>query len=81
LTGTDARITTQTYVADEVPYSRAVFSYGIERGVASIILKSFLLISLIIIVSLASLLKKKTDTPIEDSEKKILNFPDFPKKK
>ncbi|MGA2699330.1 MAG: hypothetical protein ABSE74_06790 [Methanoregula sp.] len=26
-------------------------------------------------------LKKKTDTPIKDSEKKILNFPDFPKKK
>ena len=58
LTGTDARITNQTYVADEVPYSRAVFSYGIERDVASTILKFFLPISLIIIVSLASLLMK-----------------------
>ncbi len=51
-------ITNQTYVADEVPYSRAVFSYGIERDVASTILKFFLPISLIIIVSLASLLMK-----------------------
>jgi len=58
LTGTDARITNQTYVADEVPYSRAVFSYGIERDVASTILKFFLPISLINIVSLASLLMK-----------------------
>jgi hypothetical protein len=58
LTGADARITNQTYVTDEVPYSRAVFSYGIERDVASTILKFFLPISLIIIVSLASLLMK-----------------------
>jgi hypothetical protein len=58
LTGTNARITNQTYVTDEVPYSRAVFSCGIERDVASTILKFFLPISLIIIVSLASLLMK-----------------------
>jgi hypothetical protein len=58
LTVTDARITNQTYVADEVPYSRAVFSYRIERDVASTILKFFLPISLIITVSLASLLMK-----------------------
>ena len=58
LTGTDARVTNQTYVTGEVPYSRAVFSYGIERDAASTILKFFLPISLIIIVSLASLLMK-----------------------
>jgi hypothetical protein len=58
LTGTNARITNQTYVAGEVPYSRAVFSCGIERDVASTILKFFLPISLIIIVSLASLLMR-----------------------
>jgi len=58
LTGMDARITNQTYVAGEVPYSRAVFTYGIERDVASTILKFFLPISLIIIVSLTSLLMK-----------------------
>ena len=40
------------------PYSRAVFSYGIERDTASTLLKFFLPISLIIIVSLASLLMK-----------------------
>ena len=58
LTGMDARVTNQTYVAGEVPYSRAVFSYGIERDVASTILKFFLPIFLIIIVSLTSLLMK-----------------------
>jgi hypothetical protein len=58
LTGTNALITNKTYVAGEVPYSRAVFNYGIQRDVASTILKFFLPISLIIIVSLASLLMK-----------------------
>ena len=58
MTGTDARVTNQTYEPGEVPYSRAVFSYGIERETASTILKFFLPISLIIIVSLASLLMK-----------------------
>ena len=58
VTGTDARVTNQTYEPGEVPYSRAVFSYGIERETASTILKFFLPISLIIIVSLASLLMK-----------------------
>jgi hypothetical protein len=58
LTGMDAQITNKTYVTDEVPYSRAVFSYGLERDAASTILKFFLPISLIIIVSLSSLLMK-----------------------
>jgi hypothetical protein len=58
LTGTNAIITNKTYVAGEVPYSRAVFSCGLARDAASTILKFFLPISLIIIVSLTSLLMK-----------------------
>jgi hypothetical protein len=58
ITGMDALVTNKTYVAGETPYSRAVFNYGIERDVESTILKFFLPISLIVIVSLASLLMK-----------------------
>jgi hypothetical protein len=58
LTGYRADITNKTYVTDEIPYSRAVFSYGIMRDVASTVLKFFLPIALIIIVSLTSLLMK-----------------------
>ena len=57
-TRTSAVITNMTYVAEEVPYSRAVFNYGIERDAASTILKFFLPIMLIVIVSLSSLLMK-----------------------
>lgn len=57
-TGMSAQVTNRTYVTDEVPYSRAVFSNGIERDTASTLLKFFLPITLIIIVSLASLLMK-----------------------
>jgi hypothetical protein len=47
-----------SYGRDEVPYSRAVFVYGIQRDTASTVLKFFLPIMLIIIVSLSSLLMK-----------------------
>ena len=57
-TGSNAYATNQSYVTDEVPYSRAVFDYGIARDTASTLLKFFLPISLIIVVSLASLLMK-----------------------
>ena len=57
-TGHDAAITNKSYVAGEVPYSRAVFNYGIRRDSASTILKFFLPIMLIIIVSLSSLMMK-----------------------
>jgi hypothetical protein len=58
LTGSQADVTNKTYVTDEIPYSRAVFSYGIMRDVASTVLKFFLPITLIIVVSLTSLLMK-----------------------
>ena len=58
LTGMSAEVTNRTYVEGEVPYSRAIFSNGIARDTASTLLKFFLPITLIIIVSLASLLMK-----------------------
>ncbi len=58
LTGTSSLVTNKTYVAGEVPYSRAVFNFGIRRDDASTILKFFLPIMLIIIVSLSSLMMK-----------------------
>ncbi len=58
LSGMSSQITNRTYVAGEVPYSRAIFNYGIERDIASTILKFFLPIALIVTVSLASLLMK-----------------------
>jgi len=57
-TGTGSAIVNKTYVSGEVPYSRAVFDYGITRDAASTILKFFLPIMLIIIVSLSSLMMK-----------------------
>lgn len=58
LTSTSSAITNKTYIPGEVPYSRAVFSYGIERDSASTVLKFFLPIMLIIIVALSSLMIK-----------------------
>ncbi|MFA4878300.1 MAG: hypothetical protein WC586_12925 [Methanoregula sp.] len=49
-----------TYLPGEVPYSRAVFSYGITRDATSTLLKFFLPLMLIVIVSLASLMLKGT---------------------
>ena len=53
-----SRIENYSYGKDEVPYSRALFFYGIRRDTASTVLKFFLPIMLIIIVSLSSLLMK-----------------------
>ena len=57
-TSVTSSISNSSYVTDEIPFSRAVFAYGIERDITSTILKFFLPIMLIIIVSLASLLMK-----------------------
>ncbi|MEN6443823.1 MAG: hypothetical protein ABFC71_08725 [Methanoregula sp.] len=59
-TGTRSFVTNSSYVANEIPYSRVIFDYGIERDVTSTILKFFLPLMLIIIVSLSSLLMKST---------------------
>jgi hypothetical protein len=58
LTGSGSSVTNKSYLKDEVPYSRAVFSYGVVRDAASTILKFFLPIMLIVIVSLSSLMMK-----------------------
>jgi hypothetical protein len=58
MTGMSTLVTNRTYVEGETPYSRAVFNFGITRDTPSTILKFFLPITLIIIVSLASLLMK-----------------------
>lgn len=58
INGTDAYITCMSYVNGEVPYSRAVFNYEIARDRTSTILKFFIPILLIVIVSLSSLLLK-----------------------
>jgi hypothetical protein len=57
-TSSRSAVTNRSYTAGEVPYSRAVFSHGISRDSTSTILKFFLPLCLIIIVSLASLLMK-----------------------
>ncbi len=48
----------KTYTIGEVPYSRVIFGFGIERDAASTVLKFFLPIMLIVIVALSSLLIK-----------------------
>jgi hypothetical protein len=58
LTDTGSYITNKSYIQNEVPYSRAVFSYSVVRDAASTILKFFLPIMLIVIVSLSSLMMK-----------------------
>ncbi len=57
-THTRTVVTNKTYITGEVPYSRVVFSYGIVRDATSTILKFFLPIMLIVIVSLSSLMMK-----------------------
>ena len=57
-TGTSSAVTNKSYVNEEVPYSRAVFDYGIARDAPSTVLKFFLPIMLIIIVSLSSLMMR-----------------------
>jgi hypothetical protein len=55
---TGASIERYSYGGGETPFSRAVFIFGIQRDTASTVLKFFLPIMLIIIVSLSSLLMK-----------------------
>jgi hypothetical protein len=56
--GTSSSITNRSYLAGEVPYSRAVFSIDLERDATSTLLKFFLPIMLIIVVALSSLMIK-----------------------
>ena len=58
LTRTSSDITNKSYLPGEVPFSRAVFGYVIERDAASTVLKFFLPIMLIIVVALSSLMIK-----------------------
>ena len=60
LAGAIQEVANQSYAPGETPYSRAVFSYSIVRDTASTILKFFLPIGLIVLVSLASLMMKVT---------------------
>jgi hypothetical protein len=55
---TNSLIEDHSYGPGETPYSRAVYSYQIRRDTASTVLKFFLPIMLIIIVSLSSLAMK-----------------------
>ncbi|MFA5269900.1 MAG: hypothetical protein WC379_18195 [Methanoregula sp.] len=56
----NADVINHTYGGEDIPYSRAVFSYDITRDSLSTFLKFFLPIMLIVIVSLSSLLMKVT---------------------
>lgn len=53
-----SRVENHSYDPGELPYSRAIFEFGLRRDTASTILKFFLPILLIIIVSLSSLMMK-----------------------
>jgi hypothetical protein len=59
-TGTGYSVTNQSYDDEVTPYSRAIFSYGITRDSASTVLKFFVPILIIVIISLASLMMKVT---------------------
>jgi hypothetical protein len=59
-TGTQYSVTNQSYDDEVTPYSRAIFSYGITRDSASTVLKFFVPILIIVIISLASLMMKVT---------------------
>ncbi|NMB79092.1 MAG: hypothetical protein GYA23_08355, partial [Methanomicrobiales archaeon] len=59
-TGARYYVTNYTYAKNEGAFSRAVFEYGIQRDVTSTILKFFLPLFLIVLVSLASLMMKVT---------------------
>ncbi|MEN6611153.1 MAG: hypothetical protein ABFC24_09930 [Methanoregulaceae archaeon] len=58
LTHTNAYVMNKSYDEGGEEYSRAVFTQGIERDTASTLLKFFLPIMLIVIVSLSSLMMK-----------------------
>jgi hypothetical protein len=55
-----AYVMNNTYGDEEIPFSRAVFSYEISRDSFSTFLKFFIPIMLIILISLSSLLMKVT---------------------
>ncbi len=57
---TGSGVNLHTYDGEEIPYSRAVFTTAIKRDTVSTILKFFLPILLIVIVSLSSLMMKVT---------------------
>jgi len=57
-TSTRSFVMNHSYFANEIPYIRVVFEYGITRDVTSTVLKFFLPLMLIIIVSLSSLMMK-----------------------
>jgi hypothetical protein len=58
ITGSRFAVTNTSYLPGETPYSRAVFEYGITRDATSTLLKFFLPIFLIVLVSLSSLVMK-----------------------
>ena len=58
LTGSWSEVANTTYISSELPFSRLIFNYGVERDAMSTTLKFFLPIILIIIVSLSSLVMK-----------------------
>ena len=58
ISSTGSYATNKSYLKGEGPYSHMVFTYGIFRDAASTILKFFLPIMLIVIVSLSSLMRK-----------------------
>lgn len=58
LSRTGSFVTNNSYLPGEIPYSRAVFTYGVVRDTTSTILKFFLPLMLIIIVSLSSLMMR-----------------------
>jgi hypothetical protein len=57
-TGSSASVTNKSYLNASESYSRAVFSYNVQRDTLSTILKFFLPILIIVIISLCSLLMK-----------------------
>lgn len=60
ITGLTSTITNQSYPDEEVPYSRAIFSYDVTRDHRSTVLKFFLPIFIIVLISLGSLIMKTT---------------------
>ena len=57
-TTTGSSVMNNSYYPGETPYSRVTFDYGIKRDVTSTILKFFLPVMLILIVSFSSLMMK-----------------------
>ncbi|WP_394698812.1 hypothetical protein [uncultured Methanoregula sp.] len=58
MTSVHSSIISKSYASNEFPYSRAVFRYSIQRETASIVVKFFLPVGLLLIVTFSSLLMK-----------------------